>query len=305
MIVGKLLAGAAALARRKGEHAAGAPHLLHGVDVASFQGEPGAWRTEAGSIDFAAVKITELRAGNSRYVNPYAGADLAYLRQHGKARIGYLFAHPAAPAADTVAFFVSEVKRLGLDDDDGVAIDHEVSDSLAPAKVSAWAQEVARRLEDELDRTPWIYSDRGFVQSGYCAGLGHLPLWIADPSSPAGHPVVPGPWKTWTAHQYSWQPLDKDVARFESVAAMKDAIGKKGPEYVTIKSDGSKSLEQIGAEHDPRTSPARALFLTAHAGRSWQPELHDWLDEIFKGKRAATGTVPRGIKITLPKKKAR
>jgi hypothetical protein len=52
-----------------------AQKLQHGVDVAVFQGEPSTWASQAGDIDWAAVKLTELEPKNVRYVNPDAAAD--------------------------------------------------------------------------------------------------------------------------------------------------------------------------------------------------------------------------------------
>src|SRR6185437_4028557 len=54
--------------------------LLHGVDVASFQGRPANWKHLAGPISWAAVKITELEPNGVHYVNPDAAADWAYLQ---------------------------------------------------------------------------------------------------------------------------------------------------------------------------------------------------------------------------------
>ena len=43
---------------------------LKGVDVSSFQGPPADWAKAAGSIVWAAVKLTELEPDGTRYVNP-------------------------------------------------------------------------------------------------------------------------------------------------------------------------------------------------------------------------------------------
>ncbi|HXW45778.1 MAG TPA: GH25 family lysozyme [Streptosporangiaceae bacterium] len=200
---------------------------LAGVDVASFQGPPGTWVSEAGSISWAAVKITELQPGDVQYVNPDASADWQWLLDNNKGRIGYLFAHPSVSAADTVDYFISQINGLGLRDDDAVALDLEVSDGLDPAQVAAWAVDVQSRLEARLGRKPLLYTFRDFAAEGYCAGLGGYPLWIADPSDPAGHPQVPAPWKTWAIHQYDISgAIDRDVANYASQAAMSAALGK-------------------------------------------------------------------------------
>ena len=114
----------------------------NGVDVASYQGPPGQWRAAAGDIGWAAVKISELGVDGSRYVNPDADADLKYLLSAGKKRIFYLYGHPATSAAETVAFFVGEARRLGIRDDDMISLDHETTDGKTPGEVSAYARDV-------------------------------------------------------------------------------------------------------------------------------------------------------------------
>src|ERR1044071_1514564 len=115
---------------------------LPGVDVSSFQGLPRAWMAQAGSISWAAVKISELQPSGFRYVNPDAAADWSALKATGKGRIAYLFGHPATSVAATVDLFAAEMHRLGLDDGDGICLDHEVSDGRAPADAATWGRSV-------------------------------------------------------------------------------------------------------------------------------------------------------------------
>ncbi len=61
-----------------------------------------------------------------------------------------------------------------------------------------WCADVQRAS----GHTPVVYTFLSFAEEGNCAGLGHYPLWIAEPSAPAGRPVVPKPWSTWKFHQY-------------------------------------------------------------------------------------------------------
>jgi hypothetical protein len=89
---------------------------VQGVDVSSFQGAPASWAKNAGAIQWAAVKITELQPPGSapiRYTNPDAAADWAYLKQHGLVRVAYLFGHPSVNAAATVSFFAEQLGRRG------------------------------------------------------------------------------------------------------------------------------------------------------------------------------------------------
>jgi lysozyme len=233
---------------------------LTGVDVASFQGVPGAWATSAGDIDFAAVKLTELNPDGTAYVNPDAAADWAYLKAQGNGRIAYLFGHPGASAADTVEFFVTELAKLGLEHGDAVALDLEVSNGRTPAEVDSWALAVLGELRARLGRTPLLYTFLAFAEAGNCASLGQYPLWMSDPSSPAGHPRIPAPWTTWALHQYSTVgEIDRDIAAYPTLAAMRAALGKTTPHPATTSIPEDPMLVLSGAGADtPVTLPDQA-----------------------------------------------
>lgn len=229
-----------------------APALQHGVDVAVFQGDPSSWAPAAGDIDWAAVKLTELEPKNVRYVNPDAAADWSWLGTQGKGRIAYLFGHPSVSVSDTVSFFVSELNSLGLKDTDGIALDLETSDGLQAADVASWASSVLTQLESQLQRRPLLYTYIDFAAAGNCAGLGGYPLWIADPSDPAGRPHVPEPWQTWAIHQYATvDNLDRDVANYPSQAAMFAALGKRSAQPPPLKSLGGDLMSAVASARWP------------------------------------------------------
>lgn len=201
---------------------------LPGVDLSSYNGPPGQWRGPAGSIAWAAVKFTEFSAAGL-YASPDALADWAALKAAGHARVAYLFGHPSASAARSVSDFLGMLRPV-LADDDGIALDLEVSDGLPAAEVAAWGLSVLRQLERETGRRPYLYTFPNFAAAGNCAGMESFPLWIADPSSPAGRPMVPGPWKTWSIHQFAITAgIDRDAAAYPSLAAMRTAMGKPAP----------------------------------------------------------------------------
>jgi hypothetical protein len=251
--------------------------MLAGVDVASFQGSPGSWTSAAGDFSWTAVKLTELEPNGTKYVNPDAKADMDWLHTNNKARIGYFFGHPSVDATQTVDFFLSEFNHIGLYDTDGVALDLETADGLSAQRVAAWAVDVQSQLQKRLDRTPLLYTFVDFANEGNCAGLGGYPLWIADPSSPEGHPVVPAPWKTWAIHQYTTiANIDRDVADYASQSAMVQALGKKTPPpepdmlnlggtssaiAATIWPNGRKVLAGIGADS--------FVYRKAWSGSAW------------------------------------
>lgn len=227
-------------------------HLLPGVDVASYQGSPGQSAGEAGKISWAAVKFTELQPPATApvpYVNPDAAADWAYLQKEKLGRMAYLFAHPSVSVAATVDLFASEVNKLGLADEDAIALDLEVTDGLGPTGVDAWSAELMAALEKKYQRKPVLYTYISFAEAGNCAHLAEYPLWISNPSQPAGKPQVPAPWKTWAIHQYSTTSgqIDRDVANYPSVAAMTAALGKPR----------RPGMENIGGSIDAALSSAR------------------------------------------------
>jgi lysozyme len=240
------------------------------VDVSSFQGAPASWAKNAGVIQWAAVKITELEppaAAPRRYVNPEAAADWAYLKQQGLVRVGYLFGHPSVSAAATVSFFAEQLDALGVEDGDAVALDHEVTDGLGPAAVSAWAVRVLDGLRATFARTPLIYTFLNFANEGNCAGLGSYPLWMSDPSSPAGHPRVPAPWTTWAVHQYATSGnIDRDVSSYATPAAMRAALGTGTQATQKTRKDPEMILVEVDRAGVPAGTAWPGVFLMASDG---------------------------------------
>lgn len=265
---------------------------IPGIDVASFQGEPGAWSKlpAAKAAQWAAVKFTEVRLENGRvkvYENPTAKDDWDWLwcQEHKvtpsrpMGRIAYLFAHPSVSVPDTVAAFKAMTDRLGLLDTDGVCIDLETTDGLSPATVSSWARALAAELAMVYGRRPIIYTYEDFIHQGNCDGLGQYFLWIASIRTP-GLPRIPGVWQDWFAQQYAQDGnLDRDVAHFSTLSAMRAAMGRPSfrqveDVWVTV---GMGSL--VEWSHDAKTEIPEALrrTLLASADHQWEPVLHDYL----------------------------
>ena len=261
--------------------------MLPGVDVSSFQGEPAAWRGEAGAIRWAAVKLTELQppaAGRDpHYVNPDAAADWAFLKAQGMGRIAYLFGHPSVPAAATVSFFTAELAKLGLADGDGVAVDLEVTDGLGPVAVDRWGLDVLRELDTQLGRSPLFYSFPSFITAGNCASLGGYPLWLSNPSAAVGHPQLPvGPWKSCAIQQTGITgAIDRDVAFYPSLAAMRAAIGKRLPpppaKVVHWRPAWPLTLQQAANRH--HTTPEQMIALAAAAGWKYRPAMVAYIEK--------------------------
>jgi lysozyme len=277
---------------------------VNGVDVSSFQGTPGSWAASAGSIQWAAVKITELKPP-LRYTNPDAAADWAYLKQKGLVRVAYLFGHPSVPAAATVSFFAEQLNALGVEDGDAVALDHEVSDGVGPAAVSAWAVNVLKGLHASFGRTPLIYTFLSFANEGNCAGLGGYPLWMSDPSSAAGHPRVPAPWKTWALHQYATSGnIDRDVSSYATPAAMRAALGKGAPPVPTrTRKEPEMILVQVDRGGVPKGTAWPGVFLLTSDGALHHVTGPD--DNINNVESYQAAGIPGPVTISYPEYQAR
>lgn len=280
---------------------------LLGVDVSSFQGMPGQWAATAGRIDFGSVKLTEHKPDGETYINPDAAADWAFLLEQRKFRIAYMFGHPGSSAAATSTAFLAELERLGLNDMDGVALDLEVNDGLSAAEVDAWALGVTHQLQVELGRLPLLYTFLSFAGEGNCRSLGHLPLWIADPSSAPGHPRIPAPWKSHAIHQYAINgAIDRDLANYPTGEAMSEALGKAAAKHPAVKhlTLGHQSLAALAAGHDPVATPAQILRLTAEhsPGAKFADDVASFVNDVFDGRLDAQADVPAGLTLWLPAK---
>lgn len=273
--------------------------VLPGIDLAVYQGPPDDWKPQAGAISWAGIKVCELSASGP-YVNPDAGTDLAFLKAAGKGRVFYTFGHPDTSPGESARFFLGEISRLGFGDQDAVALDLEVTGNRSPGQVSAWAQDVLAMLEKALDRLPVVYTFVSFADSGNCAGLGRWPLWIADPSSPAGKPRVPRPWQDWAIHQYGQTGIDRDVAAFGDLAAMRAALGRRHAVETEAgwKCDGKLSLIQIAAKN--KATPSGILRRTAVHDGVFSGPMAAYLNAVFAGTLPATAPVPAGIVLRVP-----
>jgi len=279
---------------------------LTGVDVSNFQGLPGDWRVAAGNIDWAAVKLTELGADGSRYVNPDAAADWSYLKSAGKGRLAYLFGHASTPPTTTVTLFAATLRAMGLEDGDAVCLDHEVSDGLSASAVAAWGRTVLALLRDELDRVPLLYTFLSFAESGNCAGMGGYPLWIADPSSPEGHPRIPAPWVSHAIHQYVITgPIDRDLAVYPDLASMRSALGKKAPvppaapAPVLHVTGGDGTLTELAAAR--KIPPSTIIRITTEQTPGQYPKnVGDWLNAVLEGTVSPSANLPAGLHLYLP-----
>jgi lysozyme len=198
-----------------------------GIDLSSFQPSFD-WSAEKGRISFAFIKATE----GITIRDPEFAINWQQAKAIGIVRGAYHFAHPANGAASEARAFVDQVRAHGLNAGDLLALDLETSDNLSPARVSEFARNWCADVTRDTGHTPVVYTFLSFAQQGNCAGLGHYPLWIAEPSLPAGRPIVPQPWSTWAFHQYGTAPVGTntvDVNVFHGDNAALKAFANPAP----------------------------------------------------------------------------
>jgi lysozyme len=180
-------------------------------DISAWNGIPDIPSLGAAII---ASKATE----GTGYKSPVFQRDWLNTKAAGKGRIAYHFFHPSISAIAQARFFLDTVKNAGLEAGDCLALDLEQSDGLDSLQVSKTAQQLRDFVQNEVKCSLIIYTYLNFAETGNCAGLGNQPLWIADPSSPEGHPRVPLPWTLWSFHQYGvTKGIDDDVCNFTSM----------------------------------------------------------------------------------------
>jgi lysozyme len=207
-----------------------------GVDVSNFQPSFD-WQAEKGRISFAFIKATE----GTGFTDPDFATNWRQAASVGLVRGAYHFGYPKNPAAAEVSHYLSVVRAQGLHAGDLLALDLEVTDGLTPAQVAGYAQAWCAEVAQATGRTPVVYTFLSFAQQGNCAGLGRYPLWIAEPSAPAGHPSVPGPWKSWVFHQYGTtrvgsNTVDVDVFNGDTAALRAFANPSPAPQEDDVQS---------------------------------------------------------------------
>ncbi|WP_457518856.1 glycoside hydrolase family 25 protein [Streptomyces sp. TE33382] len=179
--------------------------MLHGVDISAYQPS-----FDTDGLDFVFIKATEGRS----YVNPALSAQVKRARD-AECVVGFYHFLWPGNVADQAAYFLSKApEKAG----DLLAVDWEETGDgtrASNAEKDRFIREVKRlrpghRVLLYCNRSFWLNHDT----TSY-AGDG---LWIADYVS-AGKPRIEASWRI---HQYTDHPLDKDVADFSSLRAMRD-----------------------------------------------------------------------------------
>jgi lysozyme len=195
--------------------------MLKMRDVSSWQGALTEQEIQALDCEILAIKFTE----GTGYLSPVAQSDWRNAERVGKVRMAYHFFHPSVSVPGQVRFFLDNVKTAGLESGDMLMLDHESADGMPAHEVALAAGQFVEQVENETHASVIVYTYLNFAETGNCEGLQDEPLFIADPSRPAGNPRVPQPWSQWSFHQFGIQRgVDIDVANFASI----DQLAKLG-----------------------------------------------------------------------------
>lgn len=183
--------------------------MLHGIDVASYQGPTPDFAT----CDVVAIKVSE----GTGYVNPYLREQIADARTHGSRIIFYHYPNMTEPVTDQINHFTQSIPGTVYENDvyclDWEWYGQNVTAGTARSFKDAWIATI-KQLHPTTKCI--IYSDVNnwtTVDQNSNCGDG---LWIADYTHPPGNPGIQHPW---FGHQYTDKPNDEDVWNFPSVTA--------------------------------------------------------------------------------------
>ncbi|MFE5208560.1 glycoside hydrolase family 25 protein [Streptomyces sp. NPDC056600] len=181
--------------------------MLHGIDVSSHQSAS----YDTDGLAFVIVKATEGRS----YVNPKMEAQVERAREAGLVVGFYHFLWPGHITEQAEHFAEQDLVEPG----DLLACDWETT-SRGTRASNAEKDRFIRKVKSlkprnrtllYCNRTFWLRHDR----TSY-AGDG---LWIAHYGVAKGKPGVKA---KWLVHQYTDDPVDKNVARFRSADALRE-----------------------------------------------------------------------------------
>jgi len=180
--------------------------MLRGIDVSSYQSSS----YDTDGLSFVFVKATEGRS----YVNPKLAAQTKTARDAGCVVGFYHFLWPGNLTAQAGYFVSKAPEKAG----DILAVDWETTSEGTRASNSEKDRFIRKVKELRPNHRVILYANRNFwlnIDDTSYAGDG---LWIADYVT-AGKPRIQANWRF---HQYTDNPLDKNVADFASKAALRE-----------------------------------------------------------------------------------
>ncbi|MGW1214557.1 glycoside hydrolase family 25 protein [Streptomyces sp. NPDC002499] len=179
--------------------------MLRGIDVSAYQSAT----YDTDGLSFVFIKATEGRS----YVNPRLSAQTTHAREAGLVAGFYHFLWPGNLTAQAEYFVKHAPEKAG----DILAVDWERNGEGTHASNAEKDSFIRKVKELRPHNRVLLYCNRDFwlnVDTTSYAGDG---LWIADYVT-AAKPRIKAKWRF---HQYTSDPVDKDVADFADKAALK------------------------------------------------------------------------------------
>lgn len=180
--------------------------MIQGIDISAFQSSS----YDTDGLSFVFIKATEGRS----YVNPRLTAQTKTGRDAGLVVGFYHFLWPGHITSQAEYFVQHAPEKAG----DLLAVDWETTSDGTHASNAEKDLFIRTLKELRPNNRVILYANRDFwlnIDTTSNAGDG---LWIADYVT-AGKPRIQAKWRF---HQYSSEPHDKDVAAFESKAALRE-----------------------------------------------------------------------------------
>jgi lysozyme len=173
--------------------------MIAGIDISHYNSTVDCGKLAAAGVTFAIAKASEGRSTK----DPLYSANYAGLKQNQIFRGAYHFFYPQIDAQAQAANFLSVVTQLGPGDLPPT-LDVEVSGEQSPAAIAAGIQQWLDTVEQELGRTPIIYTAASFWNTalGGSAAFSDYPLWVAHYTSNPS-PNVPKGFSDYLFWQYS------------------------------------------------------------------------------------------------------
>jgi lysozyme len=275
-----------------------------GLDVSNFQGHF-SWAATTG-LSFGIHRLTQgLSTPGTNSPDPTAVWNHAEIAKRGLHRGAYHFLDPRESGAGQAERFVTAYHMLGLTPQDMLWLDSETTGGRSPADVALCAREFMVELGRLAPHNPrGVYTFISFAAGGFCAGLGHYPLWIAHPAASA--PPAPKPWAAWKFWQYGTR-IGTDADAFNGTAAGLDAWIRSfapapkpapaPPGPVLHVTAGQSSL--AGLAHQHHVLPLAVVAETLKHPPV-QSAVEAFLDDLLSGTVNAAHDMPAGLRLWLP-----
>lgn len=180
--------------------------MLRGIDVSSYQSSS----YDTDGLSFVFVKATE----GHTYTNPKLAAQTKTARDAGLVVGFYHFLWPGNLTAQAEHFVGSAPAKAG----DILAVDWERTGEGTRASNAEKDRFLRKVKELRPDHRVVLYCNRDFWLNVDTTSYAGDALWIADYVG-AGKPRIRAAWRF---HQYTDDPVDKNVARFADRDALRE-----------------------------------------------------------------------------------